>query len=450
MKNITSQIASFITDTKYKDLTGIAIEQAKYCFLDWLGVTMIGAQEEASKIAQNFIQNQNCKEEATILNSNLKTNTIYAALSNGISGHVLDLDDIYPWGPGHPGATVFPAALAIAERNGSPGIDFIKAVILGFQIQFAIGEAIMPEHYKEGWHNTSTLGRFGAVSSVSSLLNMSNEEVINALGIAATSGGGLKGVFGSMSKSFNAGKACMDGVLAALLASYGFDSTKDSIENKQGFINNFASISNSSNTIKAIHGPLVIEKVRPKKFPSCYSTQSVVECMLSINSQLNKPLHSEDIESITCFVHPRCLEIAAIANPKTPLECRFSTQFCGSVALKKGKLTLEDFNDKNLADPDIINIIDKINFIAKDEYEKNRKAKTIVKFASGQILDSFVDLSEITKDRNKSNTNITDKFDSILEQIKIKKIKKDTLKKTILNLENISNIKEDLIDIISY
>src|SRR6185312_5539458 len=41
-------------------------------------------------------------------------------------------------------------------------------------------------------------------------------------GIAATTAGGLVGSFGSHSKPFHAGKAAMDGIMAAQLAAEGF------------------------------------------------------------------------------------------------------------------------------------------------------------------------------------------------------------------------------------
>jgi 2-methylcitrate dehydratase PrpD len=443
---ITSQIADFIANINYKDLPPVSIEQAKYCFLDWVGVTLLGTKEKASEIAASFVEKQGSNQEATIINHNLKTSTLLATLVNGISSHVLDFDDIYPWGPGHPGVTVFPAALSMAEKLSSSGIDFIKATIIGFQVQFAIGEAIMPEHYKKGWHNTSTLGRFGAVSSVSSLLGMSAEKIINALGIAATSGGGLKAVFGSMSKSFNAGKAGMDGMMSALLAHDCFDSTKDSLENKQGFLRLFSSnnIVNEEKAIEALLGPFVIERVRPKQYPSCYSTHSVIECMLSIHKQLDSTLKATDIKSITCFVHPRCLEIAAITDPKTPLECRFSTQFCGAVALKKGNIGIEDFILENIKDLEITKLMQKMNLIAREEYEKNRKAEVIIELKDGRELKSSVDLAELTEDRVKSNNKIIDKINCNLQHIRSRdSIEK--IKDIIINMENVNNIRSEVI-----
>ena len=55
------------------------------------------------------------------------------------------------------------------------------------------------------------------------------------MGIAATQAAGMQQNRGTMCKSFHAGKAAANGVLAALLAERGFDSTQEIIEGKKGF-----------------------------------------------------------------------------------------------------------------------------------------------------------------------------------------------------------------------
>lgn len=449
LSTITSDVANFITKSKYEYFSTEAKEQAKYCLLDWIGVTMMGALEEASQIVGHFVKEQDCKKEATILNKDFKTCVLFAVLVNGISGHVLDFDDAFPTVSGHPSATIMPATLAMAEKLGSSGVEMLKAIIIGFQVQFAIGEAIMPQHYNEGWHNTSTIGRFGATAAAASLLNMSTKDTINALGIAATTASGLKCVFGSMSKSFNAGKPGMDGILAALLADHGFDCVKDSLENKAGFINVFASFSDVNKLIKALESPLVIEGVRAKKYPSCYSTHPIIECMLSIHNKLGEAPKLSDIESLTYFIYPRCMEIATIQKPLTPLESRFSTQFCGAVALKKGNtMSIKDFGGENLKNDYIIELINKTKLIAVKEYEKNRKSKAVLEFKNGKKLEASVDLYKMMKDRIKGNESIVNKFNILLSSIKSLNSTKE-LKEAILNLENISNIKEELIPLIN-
>lgn len=66
--------------------------------------------------------------------------------------------------------------------------------------------------------------------------------MVHALGIAATQAAGMQQNRGTMCKSFHAGKAASSGVLAALLAQKGFDSSDEILEGKRGFCRIYSSI----------------------------------------------------------------------------------------------------------------------------------------------------------------------------------------------------------------
>ena len=103
----------------------------------------------------------------------------------------------------------------------------LAALVIAFDILVRVGYGAKRLHYDRGWHATSTLGKFGAAAGAGKLLNLDVETLANAFGIAGTTAGGLRLVFGNMGKSFHAGKAAMDGVLAAILAQKGFDCSKN-------------------------------------------------------------------------------------------------------------------------------------------------------------------------------------------------------------------------------
>ena len=86
------------------------------------------------------------------------------------------------------------------------GRDFIHAFLLGFETEARVGNAVYPAHYDAGWHITSTAGVFGAAAAIGKLLGLSIQQMIWALGIAATQASGLREMFGYMAKSFHAGR----------------------------------------------------------------------------------------------------------------------------------------------------------------------------------------------------------------------------------------------------
>ena len=100
----------------------------------------------------------------------------------------------------------------------------------------AIGRGLNPKHYSLGWHCTSTLGIFGAAAAVGKIIGLNRSQIINAIGIAVSESSGLKINFGTMTKSFHAGRAAAKGLQAAYLAAEGFTASNEAFEGDAGFV----------------------------------------------------------------------------------------------------------------------------------------------------------------------------------------------------------------------
>ena len=160
---------------------------------------------------------------------------LHAALMNGISSHVFDFDDTHLKTVIHPAGPVASAILALAETQPVSGRDFLHALVLGAEVECRIGNAVYPAHYDAGWHITGTTGVFGAAAASGRLLGLSEQQMLWALGLAATQPVGLREMFGTMTKSFHPGRAAQNGLTAALLATEDFTSSDTGIEGRSGW-----------------------------------------------------------------------------------------------------------------------------------------------------------------------------------------------------------------------
>jgi len=151
---------------------------------------------------------------------------------------VHDYDDTHLDTIIHPTGPVASAILAIAEwKGGISGKVFLLALIAGIEAECKVGLAVWPDHYDVGWHITSTTGSIGAAVGVSKLLSLSSTQTAHAIGIAATQVTGLREMFGSHTKSFHPGRAAQNGLLAAMLAQNGYESSEEALEAKRGWAN---------------------------------------------------------------------------------------------------------------------------------------------------------------------------------------------------------------------
>src|SRR5206468_2595290 len=175
--------------------------------------------------------------QATVLGRGERVDIMHAAMLNGIASHTFDFDDTHLETVIHPAGPVASAILALAEYTEVTGRAFLHAFVLGVEVECRIGKAVYPSHYDIGWHITGTAGVFGAAAAAGKLLGLSEQQLVWALGIAATQSSGLREMFGSMCKPFHVGVAARNGLAAALLAAKNFTSADNGIEGRRGFAN---------------------------------------------------------------------------------------------------------------------------------------------------------------------------------------------------------------------
>ena len=97
-------------------------------------------------------------------------------------------------------------------RIPARGRDFVEAFILGFEAASRCGNAVYPSHYDVGWHMTGTIGVFGAAAAIGKLEGLTTQQMVWALGLAATQSAGLREMFGSMGKAFHPGRSAQNGM----------------------------------------------------------------------------------------------------------------------------------------------------------------------------------------------------------------------------------------------
>src|SRR5439155_18377485 len=254
----------------YNAIPDDALVVAKTCILDWLGCALAGSREPLSDILVTEAANHG---PASLIGRSQTTSTHWAALVNGATGHALDFDDTHLVMSGHPTVPVLPGVLALAESEHASGAELLRAFVAGVETECRLGAVLGIGHYAAGFHATATLGTFGAAAACASLLDLTEDQWLHAFGIAGIEAAGLKSVFGTMAKPFQAGKASANGLLAAILAARGFTSATDIVEVVQGFAATHAGNADES-ALDNYEGRFLVRDTVFKHHASCYLTHS--------------------------------------------------------------------------------------------------------------------------------------------------------------------------------
>ncbi len=388
-----------------------AVEVARHCFLDWLGVTLAGASEPLTRILLEEAANAGGNPQATIIGDGRKLSMQQAALINGSAGHALDYDDVHLLMPGHPTVPVVPALLALAEHQNRHGKDFLTAMVAGIEAECRVGTVMNQSHYGAGWHATGTVGTFGAVAAAGRLLGLDGEACANAMGIGGTQAAGLRSMFGTMCKPFHAGKAAVNGLSAALLSERGFESRPDVLECEQGFADtqtqNYDPEAALDGLGETFHTPDVLFKYHA----ACYGTHATIEAAAALKRDHN--IDPDNVASIDVHVRADNLRICNILEPKTGLEGKFSLRFTAAMALLgENTAVIANYNEAKVQDPEIVSVRDKIAVHA-DDSKGLANADVSVTLKDGTVHTTRGDVETPDRDLDRQWARLSAKFDDM-------------------------------------
>ena len=430
---VTKVLSEYIVNLRFSDLPKDVVEGARLCFLDWLGVTLSGSKEPLTHILAEVADEQGGKPQATLIGRKKKASLLQASLINGGASHALDFDDVHLGMMGHPSVPVFPAVLALGEWKKVSGEQFITAFIAGFEAECRVSSIVYPEHYLCGWHATGTIGHFGAAAACANLLGLSPSQTVYALGIAGTQASGIKQVFGTMCKPFHAGKAAMNGLLAALLAEKGFTSSTDMLEGEKGFSKVFSTRMDPGKALENLGKDYSIREVVFKRHASCFETHPAIDAVLALKEE--QGLTADQVDSIHLDAFNIACDIAGKPAPQTGLEGKFSVAFCTALALGDGNTGESSFNDEKVRDPRLVALRDKVK-ITPDPGLSPSRARMKVMTRDGRVLEKSIDILDLAKDRERMKKELVRKFRDLSTPI-LGKEKTEKLVKKITRLEKV-------------
>jgi 2-methylcitrate dehydratase PrpD len=355
---ITATLARFIVESTIGDYPETVVDTAKKALLDWAGCALGAAGDPSIKLMIDLTGETGANGRASIIGSGQKTSVFQASLVNGTMSHVLDYDDAQSVVRTHPGAPLVPAVLAVAERDHLSGVGLITSLVMGYEVTIRIGEALGKEYYERGWHATSILGRFGAAAGAGKLLGLDPSRIECALGLAATQAGGLRDAFGTMAKSFHAGKAAMDGLLSAVLAQRGFIGPADILDSKAGFAAAFSSEYDAEALTEGLGKKYRILSTSFKPYAACLLVHPVIDAVVSMRKE--EAIDPSVISEIRITVAPLNKKVAGNPDPEDALQAKFSLQFAASLASIYGRAHETDFTPNSVRDSSIRELMKRV------------------------------------------------------------------------------------------
>lgn len=439
----TELLAQFIEKVKFEDLPKHIIHYIVDAITDNVGVALAGSKEPLAGHILSVLTDGRGDGPAYLFGVEKGAGWAEAALYNGAASHAVDYDDTSHPAYTHPSSQLVPVLFSLGQYAKASGRTLITAYAVGIEVEGKLGRAMNFSHYAKGWHPTGTFGTLGACAAGVKILGLTSAQIKNALGIAASSASGLRANFGTMTKPLHPGLAAHHGVLVALLAQKGFDAAEGILEHPLGFFKVFAGADEPKQEVFAQLGsPFEMDTpyaLALKPFPSCGGTH----CGIEAAQEIRKEIKVEEIERVVVGINELSTSVLSYHNPQTPLQAKFSAEFCVAAALAGKEITRSLFSEETLKDPQIRALIPKITVEVDERVRYNGEHGSVVTVTlkSGKQIERLVELAKGKFERWMSREERWKKFidctEDVLGREKAKKVFEG-----LQSLESMGSIEE--------
>jgi aconitate decarboxylase len=411
----TRGLGAWIAKLQYADIPAAVRTHAKLCLLDTVGCGLFGAQLPWGRMSADAAVELAPGGMATLWGSGRLAGPGAAAMANGTAVHGFELDDIHVQSVLHPGATVIPAVLAVAETRGLTGEQILTAVVAGYEAGIRVGMAAGVGQALRGFHQTGTVGAVAAAAGVARLLDLDATATMHALGIGATQAAGLYCArMGAMAKRFHAGHAAQAGVTAGLLAARGFTGSPEALEAPMGgFMSALGEHANLDEIMLDLGQRWETQKVGFKAYASCASAHTIVD---GVDDLMRQGLTANNLVQLRITMSKISVSnVGWTYKPADVVAAQMNGFYTAAVKLLDGMAFVEQYRDSRLADPAILAMIPKIVIEHDPELDKGGPSKrhasrVQARLSDGQVLETYNEQRRGSSQRPLGQPEVSEKF----------------------------------------
>jgi len=416
----TANLAAFVAEVARRGVPPNVRAVLQAAAIDAIGCGLFGLTTAAVRIVHAFAREQGGPSEATLWAAGgARIAAANAALVTGTAIHGFDFDDHHR-AKLHLSAAVFPAALAMAERQNADGRTLLAALAAGYEAMARIGLAANPNAARmRGWHLTGTCGTFGAAAAAAVILGLDADTTASALGVAGTQSAGLWAfnADGAMSKRLHPGRSAQSGIIAALLAQKGFHGPRKILEAEDGgFLAAMSDDARPAEIERDLGRIWRAEAVCFKPYACCGSNHASIDAAFELMAEHG--FTAANVRSVTVGVS-RVVDrqTGFVYTPSTVLNAQMSLRYNVAVALLDRAALIEQFTESRIGDPVLNELVSRINVEIDAEmdavYPDKYAGIVTIELRDGRRLRKRVDHSKGMPENRMTSAELGAKFKAL-------------------------------------
>jgi 2-methylcitrate dehydratase PrpD len=353
MANIpaSERFAAHVASVRFERLPAHAVAAAKTWILDTLGVGIAGSSAAGMDHVRAAAFVWGSGEEATIWGTRARAPAPAAAFVNGTQVHNQEFDCLHEGAVVHAMATLLPAVLAVAEREGGvSGQDLIAAVVAGLDVAAGLGLASRSAFR---FFRPATAGGFGAVAGLSVVSGLDASRIEDAFGVqyGQTSGTMQPHAEGNGLLPLQVGFNAQSAVRSLDLANAGLTGPRDIFEGQYGYFPLFEGSWDLEPVWRALGRDWRVCEMSHKPWPAGRATHGGIEGILTLRERHG--FAAADVHQMRVIVPPLTHRLVArpdVPRPEAPY-ARLCMAFIGAKALLHGTVDIAHCRGDALADP---------------------------------------------------------------------------------------------------
>ena len=388
-RNTAELFADHVTGVRFEDIPAAAIARAKVFILDSLAVSIAGSTAPGREQVLSATRRWGDGGEASLWGGGGGLPAPQAALVNAFQMHCQEFDCVCEPAVLHPMATLLPAALAFAEREGGvSGRDLLVAATVGVDVSGWIGaSSTQPLRF----FRPATAGGFGAAAATARLAGLDADGVVRSFGLlyAQTSGTMQAHIEASPVLPLQVGFNSRAALQAVDLAATGLEAPRGSIDGIFGYL----PLMEGGFDLGPMHAALgrtwLIEGLSHKPYPAGRATHGAIEGLIDLREQHG--FAADDVAEIIVTVPPltgRLISRPDIPDP-LPNYARLCTGFVLAKVLQHGGLDLAHYRGDALRDPRTHALAARVRVEADDNPDPNALVpqRLAVRLHDGRTLE---------------------------------------------------------------
>ena len=366
---MVQELAAFVVDGGFDDLSESAVQALKLRMLDGLGCAMGALDGAPIRALRDHLMDFGGRPRCTTMGGP-KTAPDRAALYNGALVRYLDFNDSYL----AKGETCHPsdnlgAVLAATEYAKGSGQDLLVSLAVAYQVQCRLSD-VAPVRAKGFDHTTQ--GSYAVAAGVSKALGLDAAETANAIAISGTAFNALRVTrTGTLSnwKGLAYPNTGFCGTHAAFLAKHGITGPMEVFEGNKGFMDAISgkfTIDWSQEDLERVTRTIV------KRFNAEVHSQSATEGILELRSETGFAADQVDRIEIDIFDVAYNIigggEEGSKYGVRTKEEADHSLQYVVSAAILDGNVLPAAYSSDRILRKDIQELHRKVVVRPKKEY----------------------------------------------------------------------------------